>query len=87
MNIYYTFDNYNKLPNEIQNHIISFLPKHPLMSSEFKNLMEIILMLPPFITELKCYNNCFDTKLILPPSLNEEYYNNNIKINSILMSL
>jgi hypothetical protein len=32
MNIYYTFDNYNKLPNEIQNHIISFLPQHHIIN-------------------------------------------------------
>jgi hypothetical protein len=30
MNIYYTNPFYDKLPNEIQNHICSFLPPHPI---------------------------------------------------------
>jgi hypothetical protein len=30
MNIYYTNPFFEKLPNEIQNHICSFLPPHPL---------------------------------------------------------
>jgi hypothetical protein len=31
MNIYYSFDKFLQLPNEIQNHIIAFLPKHPII--------------------------------------------------------
>lgn len=31
MNIYYTYPQFNKLPNELKNHICSYLCKHPIV--------------------------------------------------------
>ena len=42
MNIHYTNPQFKNLPNELQNHICSYLPKHPNINSYKELLIELI---------------------------------------------
>ena len=78
MNIHYTNPQFKNLPNELQNHICSYLPQHPLAKSEEEMEFKLIDINKQSLLEIRNQIIKFEQELI---NINNEIndYKTNLK--------